>query len=275
METNGWYYAVAGERKGPITGAELSALAAAGTVTPATLVWREGMAGWEPFAQAVAASPTIPSATSGGTAACAECGRTAEPGDLVELAGRRVCASCKPVVLQRLQEGVPNASAESEAIRRAHLNHEASIKSWGFLQMVGGVITLAVGGFVVAGILSDGIEASLSISGAFALGAVAYGGILLWLGIGLRKLRPGARIGSAILAGIGLLGFPVGTLINGYVLYLLLSQKGRTIFSDAYRRVVTETPHVKYRTPVWVWILVVLVVLALIGAIGLGMSGGR
>ncbi len=190
METNGWYYAVAGERQGPITGAELSALAAAGTVTPATLVWREGMAGWEPFAQAVAASPTIPSATSGGTAACAECGRTAEPGDLVELAGRRVCASCKPVVLQRLQEGVPNASAESEAIRRAHLNHEASIKSWGFLQIMAGTFVLLGGLALAFSIFLGSLEASAIITGGVAVGVIAYGGLLLWLGFGLRLLRP-------------------------------------------------------------------------------------
>lgn len=274
METNGWYYALAGEQKGPVTGAELTALAASGTVTPATLVWREGMAGWEPYARTLG-TPDEPPPNPAASLACAECGKPAEAADLIELSGRRICAACKPVVLQRMQEGVPAPAAESERIRREHLNHEASIKSWGFLQVVGGVLTLTAGAFIVAGILSNGIEASLSISGAIALGALAYGGILLWLGIGLRKLRPGARIGSAILAGIGLLGFPIGTLINGYVLYLLLSQKGRTIFSDAYRRVVAETPHVKYRTPIWVWILVVLVVLALLGAIGLGMSGGR
>ncbi|MBL9172262.1 MAG: DUF4339 domain-containing protein [Verrucomicrobiales bacterium] len=271
MDTNGWYYAVAGERKGPVTGAELTALAAAGTVTPETLVWREGMAGWAPYAQATAPSESVPPQAVAATV-CAECGKSVAAADWVELSGRRICAACKPVVLQRLQEGVPSPAPESEAIRRAHLNHEASIKSWGVLQVLGGSLVTLVGlGMAVAMISGGLIGAAESL---VVLGLLAYGGFLLWLGFGLRRLRNGARIGSAILAGIGLLGFPFGTLINGYVLYLLLSQKGRTIFSDAYRRVVAETPHIKYRTPVWLWILVGLVLLALVAAIGFGIRRG-
>lgn len=274
METNGWYYAVAGEQKGPVTGAELTALAAAGTVTPATLVWREGMAGWEPYARTLSPT-TAPTPVAGAGITCSECGKPAEAADLIELSGRRICATCKPMVLQRIQEGVPAAAAESEVIRRAHLNHEASIKSWGFLQILGGALVLLGG--------TAGVGSSMVVVGSgradaatalVALGILLYGGLLLWLGIGLRRLRPSARIGSAILAGFGLLGFPIGTIINGYVLYLLLSQKGRTIFTDAYRRVVAETPHVKYRTPIWVWILVGLVLLALFGAIGLAIGRG-
>lgn len=272
METNGWYYAVAGEQKGPVTGAELTALAAAGTVTPATLVWREGMASWEPYAQATASAATVPQ-EAGPWTVCAECGKSAEPSNLVELSGRRICAACKPVVLQRIQEGVPAPAGESEVIRRAHLNHEASIKSWGFLQMLGGVLVLLGGLAGVASSASDSGGAG-AVTALVVFGILIYGGFLLWLGIGLRRLRPWARIGSAILAGIGPVGFPIGTLINGYVLYLLLSQKGRTIFSDAYRRVVAETPHVKYQTPVWVWILVALVLLFLVAVIGFSVSRG-
>jgi len=38
-----WYYAVGGERRGPV---DQSALAAPGTLTAETLVWRHGMTGW-------------------------------------------------------------------------------------------------------------------------------------------------------------------------------------------------------------------------------------
>ncbi|HEY7896087.1 MAG TPA: SPFH domain-containing protein [Gemmatimonadaceae bacterium] len=38
-----WYYAVGGERKGPV---DQAALAVPGILTPETLVWRHGMAGW-------------------------------------------------------------------------------------------------------------------------------------------------------------------------------------------------------------------------------------
>jgi membrane protease subunit (stomatin/prohibitin family) len=40
-----WYYAVGNERNGPVDEATLAGL---GTLTPETLVWRHGMAGWTP-----------------------------------------------------------------------------------------------------------------------------------------------------------------------------------------------------------------------------------
>lgn len=43
-----WYYAVGGQRTGPV---DQSALAVPGTLTPETLVWRHGMAGWTPAGQ--------------------------------------------------------------------------------------------------------------------------------------------------------------------------------------------------------------------------------
>ena len=47
-----WYYAIGNERQGPVDDAELDRLIAARTVTPETLVWRAGMADWQPLAQA-------------------------------------------------------------------------------------------------------------------------------------------------------------------------------------------------------------------------------
>lgn len=60
---------------------------------------------------------------------------------------------------------------------------------------------------------------------------------------------------------VGLLGFPIGTLINGYFLYLLGSRSGATIFTPQYRQVVERTPEIKYKTPIWMWILITLLVL--------------
>jgi len=47
-----WYYALGNERQGPIDDAALDRLVAAGTVTPDTLVWKAGMADWQPLSQA-------------------------------------------------------------------------------------------------------------------------------------------------------------------------------------------------------------------------------
>ncbi len=55
-----WYYAAGGQQQGPIDDAQLDALIQSGTVTPDTLVWREGMANWLPLRQA---RPSAESAT--------------------------------------------------------------------------------------------------------------------------------------------------------------------------------------------------------------------
>jgi hypothetical protein len=80
----------------------------------------------------------------------------------------------------------------------------------------------------------------------------------LYAGWGVRALRAWGRILGGVLSAIGLLGFPIGTLINGYILYLFLSKKGRTIFSPGYQDVIGATPDIKYRTSVVVWIFLVL-----------------
>ena len=76
-----------------------------------------------------------------------------------------------------------------------------------------------------------------------------------------------------MLSAIGLIGFPVGTLINAYVLYLLLSKKGRTIFTPAYLDVIAATPHVKYRTSIIVWIFLALIVVVMLAAVLVPMFG--
>jgi hypothetical protein len=73
-----------------------------------------------------------------------------------------------------------------------------------------------------------------------------------------------ARIPSAILSGLGLISFPLGTLINGYILYLLFSKKDSTIFSDDYKQVIQETPHNKYQTSLLVWIFLGLLALLVV-----------
>ena len=57
-----WYYALGNERQGPIDDAALDRLIATGVVRQDTLVWKAGMADWQPLAQArpQAAAPPTP-----------------------------------------------------------------------------------------------------------------------------------------------------------------------------------------------------------------------
>src|SRR5690606_39569288 len=85
----------------------------------------------------------------------------------------------------------------------------------------------------------------------------------------LRALKPWARIAGIVMAILGLFGFPIGTLINGYILYLLLSQKGRRIFQPDYAHIVAATPEVKCRTSIVVWIILGIFLLGILAAISL------
>jgi hypothetical protein len=155
-------------------------------------------------------------------------------------------------------DDAPAANAEAEAIRKAHLNHEASIKAVGALYYLGGGIA------VIAGVMSlVTARADALLMGFFLVFGV--GG--LFVAWGLRRLRPWARIVGCVFAGFGLLGFPVGTLINAYILYLFLSKKGGTVFSADYQAVIAATPHVKYRTSLIVWIFLAV----LLGLLAFGL----
>src|SRR5206468_580436 len=68
------------------------------------LVWRDGLPAWTPLAQARPSTPPpVPPGTTGAVQ-CESCGRVFGASDVVQIAGRNICASCKPAVLQTLQQ---------------------------------------------------------------------------------------------------------------------------------------------------------------------------
>jgi uncharacterized RDD family membrane protein YckC len=69
-----WYYAEAGQQKGPVDDTSLDQLATQGVVRDDTLVWSEGMSGWQPHAsvrgvRATQPPPFAPAATGYAAAA--------------------------------------------------------------------------------------------------------------------------------------------------------------------------------------------------------------
>ena len=105
-----WYYARGDERLGPVDDTTLSELAATGAVTAETLVWKEGMADWQPYGHisgAFSSGGDVPASLFGeqSVAACAECGRTFPSGDMVAYESHWVCGDCKEVFFQRIREG--------------------------------------------------------------------------------------------------------------------------------------------------------------------------
>lgn len=124
-----WYYAEGSEQRGPLTEEEFQQLIQAGRVADSTLVWQDGMAGWEPYGKVRGAERSssdeagaaIGMAGAGAAAgessreppvmvACTECGGSFPNDEVISYGDRRVCASCKPGFLQRMKEGVLSAS---------------------------------------------------------------------------------------------------------------------------------------------------------------------
>ncbi len=162
--------------------------------------------------------------------------------------------------------GGPATPEDAEQIRRELLKHEASIQGIGSLYLLGAffAVLATLGMFAVAAFDPD---VRLPI-----LGVGVFYGLMAWLsyylGTGLRRLDPKVRIGTTILAVIGLLAIPLGTLINGYILYLIHSQKGKRVMTPEYQAIVAQTPHIKYRTSLWLIVLVLLIVaVAIVGLV--------
>ena len=144
------------------------------------------------------------------------------------------------------------------AIRQAHLHTEVSIKGVGSLYMVGAVLSLVPAALVVSAMFaakSINVYLIISLIMPFVIAA-----LLGASGFGLRRLTPWSRIIATVGSVVGLIGFPIGTIICGYILYLLWGEKGRVVFSPAYVEVIAATPHLKYKTSI-----VVLILLGLLG----------
>lgn len=168
-----WYYAVGGQQQGPIDSDQLDALVNAGTIAPDTLVWREGMANWQPLrevrlptAAAAAAPPVVgpaptPEAETGsaGGVLCCECGQSFPIDQVIKYQDRYVCANCKPVFLQRLAEGATLAHTGGATLSEGQiLEGEYRIEIGECLERAWRLFTgnagLIIGASVVVGIVA-------------------------------------------------------------------------------------------------------------------------
>jgi hypothetical protein len=168
--------------------------------------------------------------------------------------------------------------SDAEKDRRDHISHEASIKSLGCLYVLLGTLLLI--GAISTLVTISTFDKEKYVAGAFM--TMLGRGVLLFvvafvigsIGLGLRKLKGWAGIMGGIIAGISVMlsmpGLPMtaaGMLIPGYVLWLLVSKKGRRVTSPDYQTVIAQTPHVKLHTSLVVWILLGLLLIALTFAI--------
>jgi hypothetical protein len=167
------------------------------------------------------------------------------------------------------------AASEVEAYRKKYLNHEASVKSIGALYMVGAIFLVPFGlGLAVWAFANEDLTGPSTIEAIVGLCCLGYGVFQGFVAVGLRRLQSWARIATAVISVIGLLagliGMRLGALISAYILYLVLSEKGQIVFSENYKRIIEQTPHIQYRTSIVIWLFVGLLFALLF--LGLGAA---
>jgi len=84
---------------------------------------------------------------------------------------------------------------------------------------------------------------------------------------GLRRLRSWARIPTIIVSCIGLLGFPMGTLINAYILVKVCGKQGSFVMTLGYERIIEATPQIKRKSSILAMVLLAILIIVLIGII--------
>lgn len=166
---------------------------------------------------------------------------------------------------------VMRGSSDDEVVRNQYLSHEASVKSIGTLCILGGGLGLILGIFYLGTGIAAKFPPELEHLKIFMIGLgiffLVFSALQIYAAISVRKLEGVGRIMTTVFSAIGLLGFPIGTLIGAYFLYLLWSEKGNFIFTPEYQRVVKATPHIKYKTSIVVWILLGLLLLLIVVAV--------
>ncbi len=118
---------------------------------------------------------------------------------------------------------------DAERLRAENLRHETA------LLMVGTLYYAAAGLLLAAAIASvaikGGTPAAVRFASLVALLAAGFG----FAGYLLHRLDMRARYSASMMAVLGMLAVPIGTVLNAYVLWLVHSKKGRRVLSPEYR----------------------------------------
>ena len=153
---------------------------------------------------------------------------------------------------------VIDASTEAEAIRKTHLQRESEVRSVGTLFMTAGVLAPVTAMVLIA----FGIQpAGTYVVSVLCAMLVALAAFSFLLGRAVRALQAWSHSAAVIMTCFGLLIFPLGFLLDIYILYLLLGRQGRYVFRREYGAVVAATPHIKPIGVVVLWVLTTIVVL--------------
>lgn len=154
-----------------------------------------------------------------------------------------------------------------EAVRREHLRVERTAKSAGMLYYLAGFILLLVGGGGLLSAVADTQARNRVDMGVGSAVFLLFGVVIAMAAYGLRRLRGWARWIAVVISAIGLLGFPIGTIISALILVNLLGTKANLVFSPAYQEIIAATPHVKMKTSMAMKVVLVILLLILVSIV--------
>ena len=206
---------------------------------------------------------------------CPTCLQSVQADFLIPAGATQVCANCRDEYLQRMKEGVPTTqSNEWAGIRQEHIKHEASLRSVGLLYYLGGGFMCIAGvGMILATFIGAPAGEGFALLAGMMIVYLLFGGGFIFVGRGLRQLRPWVKIPVTIFSGLGLFSIPIGTLINGYILYLMYSKKGTVVFSLEYQDIRAATPEIQYKTSKLAWGVLIILVLGFVALIASASMG--
>ena len=176
----------------------------------------------------------------------------------------------EPVVLA--ERPLTEAEVAADALRRAHLTHEARLRAIGTLMLVGGLNLLlgpmigVIGVFALLGSLVAPVVDVEALQGAGLIGGAGllltgFGALSLRGGMGLRRLDPRHRTLYTALVSLWLLSFSFLALVGLWALVLIHSPEGKIVLSPEYAEARRLTPHIRLRTSLVTWIALALLLL--------------
>jgi len=145
-----WYYAVGDQQVGPIGKPGLQALVKAKKINAQTRVWRTGMKEWQELGQLLKANQALPAAIRPGSgrsrqAQCNECGNSFSQDDMIRFGDSWICATCKPLFVQKIKEGLAVAGTMDYA--GFWIRFGAKFIDWIIIGIVTSAIVIPLGYF--------------------------------------------------------------------------------------------------------------------------------
>ncbi|MGB8357383.1 MAG: hypothetical protein WCD55_02085 [Bacteroidales bacterium] len=129
---------------------------------------------------------------------------------------------------------IPQEKTTVEENRMIKHIHVAAILQivFGALIVIGGLTVAFVFGFVDQFVDDPTAIKVLSIIGTpLVVMMILFGGAMIAGGIGLLSCKPWARVLTLVMAALGLLNIPIGTLKGVYIIWVLVQQETVSLFA--------------------------------------------